>query len=417
MVAISREELLLSLQRQKRALTDSIVLTPTDSIPFALADRKHTAFLHGLYISDKDRDRDAQKDAIIQFSGRGAAARDITAIHRLLADAFGASEGSLRLLAGLQAHTATFMSVAAIGQTVMLLSAQAGGHYNTHAILQRLGLRTVDMPIDSDRLCIDRAATLAMIDAVHPDFVFVDRSEGLRYEDFSFIGQLEGPTTIFDASHFVTQILTRRYENPLAWGFDLMLFTLHKSFPGPQKAAIVSRESGELWASLQGGLSTLVSSSHAENTYLTGLVLLREEWLDSYCRRMLDTASALEAALLRRGVPVIGRERQGEPHWPATHHIWISAEDRNEAFRHYEELGRVNIHTNYRLLPYDLGYGLRLGTTACAVAGIDLPHVEELADIIATTLVQGGSPALLGRVATLADQARRTAILQPEHWT
>ena len=80
-------------------------------------------------------------------------------------------------------------------------------------------------------------------------------------------------------------------------------------------------------------------------------------------------------------------------------------------------LGRVNIHTNYRLLPYDLGYGLRLGTTACAVAGIDLTHVEELADIIATTLSQGGSPALLGRVATLADQARRTAILEPEHWT
>lgn len=146
-------------------------------------------------------------------------------------------------------------------------------------------------------------------------------------------------------------------------------------------------------------------------------MLLREEWLDSYCQRMLDTAFALEAALLRRGVPVIGRERQGEPHWPATHHIWISAGDRNEAFRHYEELGRVNIHTNYRLLPYDLGYGLRLGTTACAVAGIDLSHVEELADIIATILAQGGSPALLGRVATLAEQARRTAILQPEHWT
>lgn len=70
---ISREELLLSLEQQRLALAGSIVLTPTDSIPFAVADREHTALLHGLYVSDKDRDRDAQKNAIIQFGGRGAA--------------------------------------------------------------------------------------------------------------------------------------------------------------------------------------------------------------------------------------------------------------------------------------------------------------------------------------------------------
>lgn len=416
MQRISRDGLLLSLSEQRQALADSVVLTPTDSIPFSLSDRQHTAFLHGLYISDKVRDRNQQKDAVVQFSGRGAAARDIDAIHGALADALGASEGSLRLLAGLQAHTATFMSVGAIGQTVMLLPEKAGGHYSTDAILRRLGLRTVDMPMDPDRLCIDRAATLALIEELHPDFVFVDRSEGLRYEDFSFIGELEGPTTVFDASQHVAQILTGRYENPLAWGFDLMLFTLHKSFPGPQKAAIVGRESGELWARLRRGLSTLVSSSHAENTYLAGLALLRTEWLERYCERMLATASALEAALARRAMPVIPRARQGKPHWPATHHIWIAANDRDEAFRWYETLGAVNIHVNYRLLPYGLGYGLRLGTTASAVAGIDVSEIDELAEIIAMTIADGPSSPLRTRVAELSNYARDAAILPPEYW-
>jgi glycine hydroxymethyltransferase len=100
-----------------------------------------------------------------------------------------------------------------------------------------LGLRTIDLPIDRERLCIDRAAALKVIERTPPDFIFVDRSEGLRYEDFSFIGGLEGPTTIFDASQYLTPILTGRYENPLEWGFDLMLFTLHKNFPGPVRAA------------------------------------------------------------------------------------------------------------------------------------------------------------------------------------
>jgi len=260
-VPLERADLLRSLAQQRRRLAESIVLTPVDSLPFSLADREHTAFLHGVYLSDKVRDRETAKDAAIQFGGREQASRDLVAIHELLAHTFGAAAGSLRLLAGLQAHAATFMSIAAIGETVLLLPAEAGGHFNTHHILRRLGLRTIDLPIDATRLCVDRAAALEVVAAERPDFVFVDRSEGLRYEDFSFIGELAGPVKLFDASQYVAQIVTGRYENPLAWGFDLMLFTLHKSLPGPQKAAIVARTRDELWERLVAGLSTLVSSS------------------------------------------------------------------------------------------------------------------------------------------------------------
>lgn len=414
---LSRDEILRSLEQQRRALAGSIVLTPVDSLPFGLADRDHTAFLHGLYLSDKVRDREARKSAVVQFGGREQASQDIAGIHRLMADAFGAAEGSLRLLSGLQAHAATFMSISAIGQTVMLLSEDAGGHFNTHAIFERLGLRTIDLPIDSARLCIDRPAALALIEHKRPDFIFIDRSEGLRYEDFSFIGGLEGPTTVFDASQYLTPILTGRYDNPLAWGFDLMLFTLHKNFPGPQKAAVVSRESGALWQRLVSGLSTLVSSSHAENTYLAGLTLLRKDWLETYVHRLLDTAAELELQLGRRGVSVVQRARQGDPAWPATHHIWILSESRDAAFAQFESLTEARIHTNYRKLPYDLGYGLRLGTTFSAVAGIDVRHMEELADIVATAIEGGASPSLRTRVRGLADDAIAAAILPPEHWT
>lgn len=414
---LSRDEILRSLEQQRRALAGSIVLTPVDSLPFGLADRKHTAFLHGLYLSDKLRDREARKSAVVQFGGREQASEDIAGIHRLMADTFGAAEGSLRLLSGLQAHAATFMSISAIGQTVMLLSEEAGGHFNTHAIFERLGLRTIDFPVDPGRLCIDRAAALEVIERTRPDFIFIDRSEGLRYEDFSYIGRLEGPTTVFDASQYLTPILTSRYENPLAWGFDLMVFTLHKNFPGPQKAAVVSRDSGALWKRLLSGLSTLVSSSHAENSYLAGLTFLRKDWLDTYARRLLDSAAELELQLGRRGVSVVQRARQGDPAWPATHHIWIRSESRDAAFAHFESLTEIRIHTNYRKLPYGLGYGLRLGTTFSAVAGIDVRHMEELADIIATAIEGGASPSLRTRVGNLADDALATAILPPEHWT
>jgi glycine hydroxymethyltransferase len=415
-VGITRDELLDSLDRQRELLAEAIVLTPTDSIPFVLADRKHTAFLHGLYVSDKERDRDAQRAAVIQFAGRGAAAKDITAIHALLAERLGASAGSLRLLAGLQAHAATFMSVAAIGQKVMLLPPEAGGHYSTHGILSRLGLQTLDIPVDRRRMCVDRPATLQVVEESTPDFVFIDRSEGLRYEDFSFLGELEVTTTIFDASQYLAPILTGRYENPLTWGFDLMLFTLHKSFPGPQKAGIVARQSGELWSRLLAGLSMLVSSSHAENTYLAGLALLREDWLEQYCERLLRSAAALEAALICRGVPVIQRARQGESDWPATHHLWIAAESQAAAFAHFEQLAAINILTNYRLLPYDLGYGLRLGTTASAIAGIDVEHADALAHLIEEAILGSAGEDARVKVRDLARDARTQAIVPASVW-
>jgi glycine hydroxymethyltransferase len=415
-VGISRHELLSSLAKQRELLAESIVLTPVDSLSFSLPDRAHTAFLHGLYLTDKVRDREASREAVIQFGGRSAAAEDIAAIHRLLAETLGAAEGSLRLLAGLQAHAATFMSISTAGQSVMLLPAEAGGHFSTHAILHRLGLTTIDIPIDFERLAVDREATLRLVEQRRPEFVFIDRSEGLRYEDFSFLGELSGPVKIFDASQYVTPIITKRYENPLAWGFDLMLFTLHKSFPGPQKAGIVSRKSGPLWDQVVKGLSGLVSSSHAENTYLVGLALLRDDWLEAYATRLLETASALEWELGRLGVPVVPRARQGEAGWPTTHHIWITASGRDEAFSQYENLTAAGVHVNYRKLPYRLGYGLRLGTAFSATAGIGVGHIEELAEILSTAIQEDVGASLRGRVRDLASSARQDAILAPAHW-
>lgn len=415
-LATDRDVLLSSLAQQRRTLAESIVLTPVDSLPLSLPDRERTAFLHGLYLTDKHRDREAQKGASILFGGREQAAQDLALIHRLLAKALGASEGSLRLLSGLHAHVATFMSISTIGQKVLLLSEEAGGHFSTHAILHRLGLQTIDLPIDPQRLCIDQGAALRLVQDERPDFIFVDRSEGLRYEDFSFLGGIEGPVKVFDASQFVSQILTGHYDNPFAWGFDLMVFSLHKSFPGPQKAGIVGRQSGDLWAKLIAGLSTLVSSSHAEDSYLVGLTLLQKDLLDLYVERLLDTAIELERQLIRRGLPVVRRHEQGHTDWPSTHHIWIEAPSRDVAFDQYERLCRANLHTNYRKLPYGLGHGLRLGTTFSAVAGLNIDHIEDLADVIYSTIRQGDNAANRERVRDLAEHARAEAIVPLDCW-
>lgn len=402
---MDRADLLRSLDRQHRLLSASVVLTPVDSNPFRFEDRARTAFLHGLYLTDKVRSRKEQKGAIVQFSRRNTAARDIDRIYHLFAERLGASHGSLRLLSGLHAQASTFMSIGSAGQTVALLPEGGGGHFSTDAILRRLGYLVVELPLDDDRMCVDRTAAMELMARAKPDFLLVDRSEGLSYEDFEFLGKTEGPVKVFDASQYLPQIMTGRYSNPLSWGFDLMLFSLHKSFPGPQKAGIVAREGGEIWKKLMAGLSTFVSSSHAENTYLAGLVALEDRALEQYVDRMLGLAESLASELAMRGVPVVPRGHGTSPDWPATQHIWIASNGRDDAFSSYEDLARIRVHTNYRKLPYKLGYGLRLGTTFAAATGFCTEDAPPLADLVADALERGPSPKLRHGIRELAENA------------
>jgi len=398
------ESLDRSLSRQRAILRGSIILTPVDSIPLFYDTQEQTGFVHGLYISDKLKSKKEKQASIIQFAGREHATRDLNMIHKMFADALGAAECSLRLLSGLHAHIALFMSLAGIGDSVLLLPETAGGHFATKGILHRLGLRVFEMAVDFQRLCIDRIATTAILRRIKPDFIFVDRSEGLRYEDFGYLGGIEGPVKIFDASQFLPQIMFGHYPNPLGWGFDLLVFTLHKSFPGPQKAGVAARESSTLWPTLLKGLGELVSSAHTENSYRAGLVLAKESELKEYTSRLIATAIDLEKHLRGAGVPVFPRKAQGHPTWPTTHHLWLSLPSQERAFNLYQALCRARILTNYRLLPYKLGWGLRLGTTAATVRGLSLTETKELAHIIADVYKNGASAAARHRVRALARQ-------------
>jgi len=49
-------------------------------------------------------------------------------------------------------------------------------------------------------------------------------------------------------------------------------------------------------------------------------------------------------------------------------------------------LEKIGILVNYRKLPYELGYGLRLGLSAATYRGLRAEHIEQLAAIITKAL-------------------------------
>jgi len=376
-----------SLYRQKCILKSSIPLTPVDSIPFFT--RENTEFLHGLYISDKVKSNHQKKESIISFPGRSRATFDVNMIHSELANLLGGEAGSLRLLSGLHAHLMVFMSLSKPGDSVLLLPENGGGHFATHSILERLGLRIINIPIDEERMRVDRERTILLIEKEKPNFIFIDRSEGLVYEDFSYLGDFKNAIKIFDASQYLPQIIFNQYENPIKWGFDLMLFSVHKSFPGPQKAGVVSRKKGDVWKNLVKGLGSYVSSAHIENTYNFGLVISNLSLLESYSNKLSKSALKLEECLMDLDGYVVDRSIYKEPKSNYTQHLWLSCRDKSEAFNIYRNLELARIHVNYRKLPYNLGWGIRIGTTSAIALGINDDTIVSLANVIKSIIYNG----------------------------
>jgi glycine hydroxymethyltransferase len=379
-----------SLQRQEAQLRTSLILNPVENVPFADDLAVVSGPLHGLYNSDKTRTREQRLGTDLQFAGRGAIEEDSRTIYAAWAEALGAADVTLRILSGLHAHVTLFMAMAKPGQRVLLLPIEGGGHLSGKAILDRLGLEVEDLPIDIEGMRVDIPAALERCAEDPPDFLFVDRSEGLVFEDLSALAEVAGVRTVFDSSQYLTNIICGDHPNPFEWGFDLMVASIHKNFPGPQKALLATRKDDKEWRRILSGVSTYVSNMHSASTYAAALTLSRDAWLREYSQRMLRVAVALEDELAEHGVPVVRRPRE----LPPTHHVWIREADRKRAFTTYESLEQCLILTNFRILPYGLGPGLRLGVNSAARLGLDVGDVPRLADLIAAIRAVGPTPTL-----------------------
>lgn len=379
-----------SLQEQQNRFNDSLILNPVENIPDPRILAPSTSFLHGLYNTDTIKTKDDIINSKIQFSGRAQITDDINKIYTSWAELLGGEGISMRLLSGLHAHIVIFMAITDIGQRVMALPEKAGGHVSSYAILKRLGLQVKDIPYDCTNRKIDREKCVSDIDAFQPDVIFVDRSEGLVYEDFSWLGHYKTAHPcykIFDASQYLTNIICHDYQNPFDMGFDLIISTMHKNLPGPQRAFVCAKQNDGMWKRLRSGISTYVSNMHVFSIYSAGLLLSSFEQLKALSKNMLQNAYALDSALQDTGVPIIAR--QTDPLSPPTHHCWIGPLDKLNAYELYCSLEQIGFMTNYRLLPYEIGYGLRLGLSGATQSGLRTFDIPELAEIISMAYRHG----------------------------
>ena len=352
---------------------DSLILNPTENIPYHLQNH-NTAFFEGLYVSERFKD---VNDKVI-FAGRNDYIRFFEYIKEEWKHVLNAFDVDLKTLSGLNAHLILFLCILDKKDTIMLLPEICGGHFATQQILESLGANVISMIPDFENHCVDQKRTAELIEKTKPKYIFVDRSEGLVYEDFSWLNQFQESYKIFDASQYISQIIVNNYKSPFDMGFDMIISTLHKNYPGPQKGILAVKHNDNVWKKYLANAKTYISNTHPLGIANSLLPMLDFDRFTEYSNLNERCTELLESYLILKGVPVV--ERKGKP---STMHIWILCKTKEESYHYYLKLESLNILTNYRLLPYDLGYGLRIGTSAAIRQGMRPTHIEELASIMA----------------------------------
>ncbi|WP_298754877.1 hypothetical protein [uncultured Psychroserpens sp.] len=374
-----------SLNRQREIFENSLILNPVENVPQKHFLEPATSFIHGLYNSDKLRSASQKKNTVVQFSGRDKIAYDINLIYKKWANHLGAEDLSMRLLSGLHSHIIVFMGLGKPKDRVMLLPPEAGGHFATKGILERLGYLVDDIPVDYEGKCIDIKKAKKKIKLLKPQFLFIDRSEGLNYEDFSELVKASNTYAIFDASQYLSNILAKDFKSPFDMGFNLVISTIHKNFPGPQRAITFTKKVDENWIILKTAMSKYVSNMHTFSIYSAGLAISNHIEIQNYSKKMLDCTILLDKLLLVKGVPIVKRKTN----IASTHHSWILCKNKETAFNFFSSLERTGIYVNYRLLPYKLGYGIRIGTAAAISTGITIKEIPMLANWISIVYHEG----------------------------
>ena len=96
---------------------------------------------------------------------------------------------------------------------------------------------------------------------------------------------------------------------------------------------------------------------------------------------MLENTKLLKKELKNHQLPVY-EQHPTSSNEIITHHIWIKCSNKVSAFELYKRWEYYGLLTNYRLLPYNLGYGIRMGLSAATVSGLLPKDIPELANLL-----------------------------------
>jgi glycine hydroxymethyltransferase len=305
---------------------------------------------------------------------------------------FGAEHANVQPHAGANANVAAYLATLEVGDTVLGLSLDHGGHL-THGRATNISGRLYNFvpytltPSD-ERLDYDQIHDLA---AKHqPKMIVAGATAYSRIidpEPFRKICDEVGALFLFDAAHIAGLIAGGVHPSPVPFA-DIVTFTTHKTLRGPRGATILCK--AELAEAIDKAVMPGLQGGPLDHVIAAKAVAFREAMLPEfkdYARQIVQNASVLAAALAAQGFRIVSGGT--ENHLMVIDLRPFDADLSGKKAR--TVLDRAGITLNENTVPDDprpayLGSGLRIGTPAMTTAGMREPEMEQVAELIGRTL-------------------------------
>lgn len=315
---------------------------------------------------------------------------------------FGADFANVQPHSGAQANAAVLSALIKPGDKIMGLSLAHGGHL-THGMKINFSGRLYQVAAygveqDTKRIDMDRVRELAL--AERPDVIISGWSAYPRHLDFAAFRSIADEVGAYlwtDMAHFAGLVAAGLHPSPVPYA-DVVSTTIHKTIGGPRSGLILSRDgekfgkkiNSSVFPGQQGGPLMHVVAAKAVALKIAGTPEFKERM-----QRVIQGAQILAERLMAPDCQAAGIDLLTGG--TDVHLVLVDLVNSNLDGQQAENLlHEAGITVNRNAVPFDprppaITSGLRIGTPALATRGFGEAEFREVADIIASVLVDGAA--------------------------
>jgi len=333
---------------------------------------------------------------------------------------FGADHANVQPHSGSQANEAVYRAVCEVGDTVLAMNLDHGGHLTHGSPVNFSGKLYTIVPYgvrrDSEQIDYDEVRKLAL--EHRPRMIQCGTTAYSRTLDFGAFREIAdevGAVLFADIAHIAGLVVAGLHASPVGKA-QVVATTTHKTLRGPRGGLILCDDDWKRKinsAVFPGGQGGPLMHLIAAKAVALGEAL-RPEFRD-YCEAILANARALAQALLGAGYHVVSGGTD-------THLFLLSLVGRETTGMAAEiSLGRAAITTNKNMVPFDprkpaVTSGIRIGTPAVTTRGMREPEMDEIAGLVDRVLRRPDDVEEQGRVRAEVEALCRRFPLYPGRW-
>ncbi len=322
---------------------------------------------------------------------------------------FDAEHANVQPHAGAQTNMAVYLATLEPGDTILSLELAHGGHL-THGLKVNFSGRLYTIAhygVSRETNVVDYDEVLAKARESRPALIICGGSAYPRTVDtakFREIADDVGALLLCDMAHFAGLVAAGLHPNPVEH-CDFVTSTTHKTLAGPRSGFILCRQEHAqaidraVFPGIQGG-----PLEHTIAAKATCFKIAAGEAFRDYQSQVRRNADTLSDSLIDGGLDVLTGGTD-------THLLQLDLRSTDWTGKDAEErLAEVKLTVNRNTVPFDerpptVASGVRIGTPAATMRGMDEDDFREIAGIIVEALDKAPDlGALRSRTDALCDK-------------